>query len=98
MFIMKKEDFKEYIKFIFNVLDEYLAIVGTDIEKRIENNKDKYLKRFYPNNDPQYQYRIGGYLAERLTNVFIMTHFKKMKTYPVIVTEDKYRQNKKDNS
>lgn len=97
MFIMKKEDFKEYIKFIFNVLDEYLKIVGTDITKRIETNKDKYLKDFYPNNTEEYQYRIGGYLAERLTNVFIMTHFKKMKTYPVIVTEDKYKQNKKDN-
>lgn len=98
MFIMKKNDFIKYINFINTILNEYIITVGGDIEKRIENNKDKYLKMLYPNNDPQYQYRIGGYLAERLTNVFIMTHFKKMKTYPVIVTEDKYRQNKKDNS
>ena len=98
MFIMKKDDFIKYINFINTILNEYIITVGGDIEKRIENNKDKYLKMLYPNNDPQYQYRIGGYLAERLTNVFIMTHFKKMKTYPVIVTEDKYRQNKKDNS
>lgn len=98
MFIMKKEDFKEYIDFIFSILNEYLKIVGTDIKNRIENNKEKYLKPYYPNNTEEYQYRIGGYLAERLTNVFIMTHFKKMKVYPVIVTEDKYNQNKKDNS
>jgi hypothetical protein len=94
---MKREDFKEYIDFIFSILDEYLKIVGTDINKRIEGNKDKYLKKFYPNNTVEYQYRIGGYIAERLTNLFMMHKFKKIKTYPVIVTEDKYKQNKKDN-
>ena len=92
MFIMKKEDFKEYIDFIFSILDEYLKIVGTDINKRIEGNKDKYLKNFYPNDTVEYQYRIGGYIAERLTNLFMMHKFKRIKTYPVIVTEDKYRQ------
>ena len=92
MFIMKREDFKEYIDFIFSILDEYLKIVGTDINKRIDGNKDKYLKKFYPNDTVEYQYRIGGYIAERITNIFMMHKFKKIKTYPVIVTEDKYRQ------
>lgn len=92
MFIMKKEDFKKYIEFIFGVLDEYIKIVGTDIRKRIEDNKEKYLKDFYPNNTVEYQYRIGGYLGERLTNVFMMNNFTKMKTYPVIITEDKYKK------
>ena len=95
MFIMKREDFKEYIDFIFSILDEYLKIVGTDINKRIYDNYEKYIKRFYPNDTVEYQYRIGGYIAERLTNLFMMTKFKKIKTYPVIVTEDKYKQNKK---
>lgn len=91
MFIMKSNDFKEYMKFILDIVDEYVNIVGTDINERIENNKNKYLKSFYPNNTRQYQYRIGGYLAERLTNLFILTHFKKIKTYSVIITEDKYK-------
>ena len=97
MFIMKREDFKEYIDFIFSILDEYLKIIGTDINKRIYDNYEKYIKRFYPNDSVEYQYRIGGYIAERLTNLFMMHKFKKIKTYPVIVTEDKYKQNKKDN-
>ena len=97
MFIMKREDFKEYIDFIFSILDEYLKIIGTDINKRIYDNYEKYIKGFYPNNSVEYQYRIGGYAAERLTNLFMMHKFKKIKTYPVIVTEDKYKQNKKDN-
>lgn len=91
MFIMKKEDFKEYIKFIFDVLDEYINIVGTDIYKRIAGNNDKYIKSFSPNNTSEYQYRIGGYIGERLTNIFLMAHFKKMKPYEVIITEDKYK-------
>lgn len=91
MFIMKRDDFKEYITFIYDVLDEYLKIVGTDIIKRIGNNVEKYLKKQYPNNTIDYQYRIGGYLAERLTNLFIITHFKKLQAYPVKITEDKYK-------
>ena len=92
MFIMKREDFKEYINFIFSILDEYLKIVGTDINKRIYDNYEKYVKDFYPNNTVEYQYRIGGYLSERITNLFMMYKFKKLKTCPVIVTEDKYNQ------
>lgn len=95
MFIMKQEDFQEYIKFVFDVLDEYLRIVGVSISKRIYDNYEKYIKNFYPNDTVGYQYRIGGYIGERLTNLFLMTRFKKMKTYPVIVTEDKYNENKK---
>lgn len=92
MFIIKSEDFKEYIKFMFDILDEYVKIVGTDIMKRIIDNTEKYLKTFYPNDTRQYQYRIGGYLGERLTNLFIMTHYKKIKTYTAILTEDKYKK------
>ena len=87
---MKREDFQDYIKFVMNILDEYIKMVGIDINKRIEDNKDKYLKSFYPNSTIDYQNRIGGYLAERLTNVFILKRFKNIKTYPVIITENKY--------
>jgi hypothetical protein len=90
MFIMRREDFLKYIEFIKGVLDEYVKVVGTDIEKRIEDNKDKYLKKFYPNNTVEYQYRIGGYLAERLTGVFICKHFVKGRCYSIKITEKKY--------
>lgn len=89
MFIMEKKDFKQYIDFIIDVLNEYVKRVGTDINKHIEDNKDKYLKPFYPNNTVEYQYRIGGYLGERLTSMYIQ-HLGKIKTYNVIVTERKY--------
>lgn len=90
MFIMKKEDFIEYINFICGVLESYVNRVGTDIEGRILSNKDKYLeKRLKNNNTVEYQYRIGGYLAERLTNVFMHKRFNIARTYKVIITENK---------
>ena len=94
MFIMKKDDFFEYISFIRNILNEYLKIVGTDIYKRIEDNKDKYIKNFSPNDTALYQYRIGGFLGERLTNIFIFKKFKNVKCYNYYVTEDKYNEYK----
>jgi hypothetical protein len=90
MFIMKREDFLEYVEFIRTILNEYLRIVGMDIYKRIEDNKNKYLKSFSPNNTVEYQYRIGGYLAERLTGVFILKKFNKARCYEIKVTEKKY--------
>lgn len=90
VFIMRKEDFEKYIKFITGVLKLYVEIVGDDIVGRIENNKDKYLKKFSPNDTIEYQYRIGGYIAERLTNVFIMKHFRHPKMYSMVLTEGKY--------
>ena len=87
---MKASDFQEYIKFVKGVLDKYIELVGTDIRQMIIDNKDKYLKTFSPNNTIDYQYRIGGYLAERLTNVFIMRHFRRPMMYSMVITEKKY--------
>lgn len=92
MFIMSGDRFKELVDFVMDVLDRYLQIVGTDIWKRIEDNKDKYLKNFYPNNTVDYQYRIGGFLGERLVNIFILNEFKPndILMTNMIITEGKY--------
>lgn len=88
MFIMRSEDFRDYIKFVFDVLDDYLDVVGLDIWKRIDDNKEEYLHGSEMNRRKEYQYRIGGYLGERLTNVFIMAKFKKIKMYDIVYTEN----------
>ena len=90
MFIMKREDFIEYINFVWDVLQDYVNIVGTDIKGKIEREKEEYLKKFSPNDTIEYQYRIGGYLAERLTNVFIIKKFNKVCSFKAEVTENKY--------
>ena len=90
MVIMHRDKFKEYIKFIISILDEYLKRVGTYIYKRIDENPTKYIKNFYPNNTREYQYRIGGFLGERLTNIFLFKNFKQVDCYEQIITEEKY--------
>ena len=90
MFIMRTEDFKEYIDFVSGVLHDYINIIGDDITKRIVDNKEKYLKSFPPNNFIEYQYRFGGYIAERLTNVFVERKFSRIKTFGITVTDKKY--------
>lgn len=90
MVIMKREDFIRCIEFVSGVLDWYVKIIGTDIEARIKSKANRYLKKFPPNNSIDYQYRIGGYLAERLTTTFIRKNFKKVVFFPVKITEKKY--------
>lgn len=90
MFIMKREEFLEYIKFMENILDEFVNIIGKDVEKRIYDNYEKYMKDFSPNNEVWYQYRIGGYLAERLTNVWLLKNHDKIGTIGVKITSSKY--------
>ena len=67
-----------------------INIIGDDIMKRIVDNKEKYLKSFPPNNFIKYQYRFGGYIAERLTNVFVERKFSRIKTFGITVTDQKY--------
>lgn len=91
MFIMKREDFKEYIDFMFDVLNEYLNRIGMDFKKRLVDESVKYTEgKPSPNNTIEYQRRIGGYLGERLTNVFIYNKFTTVKWFPVNIIDGKY--------
>lgn len=88
--IMKRKDFRKWVEFVDGVMTEFLNRIGTDINKRIEENKEDYLKGGYPNNTVDYQYRLGGYITERLTNIFLFSSFEKIYTYDLILTENKY--------
>lgn len=96
MFIIRTEDFDKYIKFLYDVVDDKFMneVVGDDFDAYLERNKDKYIKDFYPNNTLAYQCRVGAYLMERLTDVFFRKNFSKIKTYDIILTENKYFKNK----
>jgi hypothetical protein len=94
IFIMKKNDFIKYCDFIFSVVNEYLQRLNVKNMEEMENyvmqNWSDYYKPFYPNNTLFYQVRIGGFLAERLLNIFVKHNFTKVKEIPIVVTENKY--------
>lgn len=92
MFIMESKMFLKYMLFIHDILNEYIKIKGMDFEKVVEENKEDYLKEFAPNNSVGYQKRIGGFLAERLTNVFVLGNFNNATVYDLVITEDKYNE------
>lgn len=97
MFVMKRDDFLEFFSFYKNVIDRYLTYIGNDVDKRINDNKDKYLKNF--KNNPQsgefwYQKRIGGFISERLLTLFALKKFRKIKMYNIELTEKKYISDK----
>lgn len=90
MVIMKKDDFLKFMEFTKDFLKEFLWIIGIDVYKRVFDNEEKYIKRFKPNSLPSYQMRLITFILERLTNIFILKNFSNIKTYDVIVTENKY--------
>lgn len=81
MFVMRSDKFLEYIGFINNILNTFLQTVGYDIERRIVVENKKYIKSMAPNNELWYQYRLGGFLAERLTHTFVCKNFSKFYYY-----------------
>lgn len=84
MFICNKTFFKEYCEFIFGILDEYLKHHNisniNDVYQMVERKGDKYP----PGNNVVYQSRIGGFLSERLLNVFVAFKKPKIKYIDVI--------------
>ena len=96
MFIMKREDFKEYCELIFGVMSIYLKeknlVTIDDIKKYVADNWKYYEKSFSPNNELWYQLRIGGFLAERLLNIFVIHKFSKIKEEEWIMTHKKYNK------
>ena len=80
IFIMKKRDFFNYCKFIFDILFE--------IDKRnnftSDNDVLKYTKKYFNDSKESYrQSRLQGYLAERASNIFYSKNFKRIKTFKV---------------
>lgn len=89
MFICSRTFFNEYCEFIFGILDDYLKYHNisniNDVYQMVENDTDNYLKNIYPNNTISYQSRIGGYLSERLFNVFVALKNPKIKYFNVLM-------------
>lgn len=88
MFIMRSKDAKYMISTVRNIVDEYLRVIGGDIDKRINSMPEKY---HLPQHSIEYQRRVGGQLCERLVSAWIDWQFKYAKEIPVTFTGEAIR-------
>ena len=86
MFILRRQDFREVVAQVFDILDRYLQVAGMDIEARISANPDDYHIGMNAVSTPQYQYRIGGFLGERIINAILRHRFHKIMHYKKVMT------------
>lgn len=103
MFILPKALFNEYCKFIFDILEEFDKVIKvnndyTNMIKHIGKYREKYIEKgFYPNNTYEYQARLFGFIAERLTTAFFFKYMNEhgkesIQEQDVVVTEDTYNK------
>jgi len=81
MFIMRKDDFIDYCNVVFGYMLKFDALMNlkTDDDcKRLHNDI--------------YQSRVDGFLLERLTSMYISSHFttNEIKTYEIKMTEERF--------
>ena len=93
MFIVKRADFLWMIKVVFDILDQYIAVVGTGIEDRIRAYPEDYHLGRPKTGTVGYQYRIGGFLGERIVNALLRYRFERIKHYDKVITQKSLPQN-----
>ena len=86
MFILRRQDFREVVAQVFDILDRYLQVAGMDIEARISANPGDYHIGMNAVSTPQYQYRIGGFLGERIINAILRHRFHRIMHYKKVLT------------
>ncbi len=90
MFIMPTDIFRLLMRDVWGMLDSYLSEAG-DIEARIKKHPEWYHLQAGDEKGFAHQYRIGGYLGERLIGAFLMSN--SVVTYPMITTGKRKRHN-----
>ena len=86
MFILRRQDFREVVAQVFDILDRYLQVAGMDIEARISANPGDYHIGMNAVSTPQYQYRIGGFIGERIINAILRHRFHRIMHYKKVIT------------
>lgn len=85
MYIVKREDFKELIALMWDVVNTWIKTIG-DIDKHVKKNASKYNMALA---GPEYHRRVGGSFAERIASAWIDWKFPKAATFPMVITQEK---------
>lgn len=88
MFIMRSDHFREMMAVLWEILNRYLNTILLDnITAHITLNCKRYhIGKPGRYGTVDYQYRIGGYLGERIISAWIMQHFPNAYTFKTILT------------
>lgn len=89
MFVMPADDFRCMMEVVTELLAKWVLKVGKDIEGRIAADPKKYHVGEHPVWTPEYQYRIGGELGERIISAWIDWQFPNATQMPVNITAEK---------
>ena len=92
MFIMKRDDFKRMMKFVFSIMDEFtrrlLSVWATPQDRVIDAFRKGHTRCL---GGVRHQSRIGGYLAERLVSAYLMKCFPDALPVGMTITQDAIR-------
>ena len=87
MFILRRDDFRWVVDMVFGILHDYVQAVGTDVNGRIYSHpSDYHLRSAMDAGRALAQYRVGGFLGERIVNALLRFRFSRVKTYDMVVT------------
>lgn len=99
IFILKKDMFNEYCKFVFDILNKYNKIMkftcDLDVFNWVINHIDEYCdNRNGLLESVPYQARIQAFLMERLSNIFYNKHIKNPLMLDLVLTEVNFPEEK----
>lgn len=91
--IMNTEDWKEMVAVAWDVTAEYLKRIGGDIDKRIEQNPEKYHIGQYEFTDQANERRVGGNICERIVSAWADWRHPNAAQFPMVVMAEKIEPN-----
>ena len=94
---MHKDVFCQYMEWLFSILFKFDEVMGfkcyDDVKKHVDSNIEEYKKH---NQVIEYQYRIEGFLSERLFTLWLKHNYPNNMIYvDMCQTEniDRYKEN-----
>lgn len=91
--IMKTDEWKEMVFVAWDVVREYLNRIGGDIDKRIEENPEKYHIGQYEFTDQPNERRVGGNICERIVSAWADWKHPNAAQFPLVITAEKIAPN-----
>ena len=91
--IMATEEWKEMVAVAWDVVNEWLKRIGGDIDKRIEENQEKYHIGQAQYMDQPNERRVGGNICERIVSAWADCYHPNAAQFPLVITAEKIAPN-----